>query len=88
MVDLLTGTLESVTDLTLFGGANALVLENVPDTWEIAQAGAAELLAPGRYGLTRLLRGQRGTDGAMGNPAPATFPAPRSRGSMTPGCAR
>jgi hypothetical protein len=29
------------------------------------------LLAPGRYRLTRLLRGQRGTEGAMGNPAPA-----------------
>jgi len=35
------------------------------------QAGAAELLAPGQYRLTRLLRGQRGTEGAMGNPAPA-----------------
>ena len=35
------------------------------------QAGAAELLAPGRYRLTRLLRGQRGTEGAMGTPAPA-----------------
>ena len=34
-------------------------------------AGAAELLAPGRYRLTRLLRGQRGTEGAMGNSAPA-----------------
>ena len=31
----------------------------------------SELLAPGRYRLTRLLRGQRGTEGAMGNPAPA-----------------
>jgi hypothetical protein len=69
--DLLTGTLESVTDLTLFGGANALALETAPGTWEIVQAGAAELLAPGRYRLTRLLRGQRGTEGAMGNPAPA-----------------
>ncbi len=71
VVDLLTGTLESVTDLTLFGGANALAIESAPGVWEIVQAGAAELLAPGRYSLTRLLRGQRGTEGAMGNPAPA-----------------
>jgi hypothetical protein len=71
VVDLLTGTLESVTDLTLLGGANALAIESAPGTWEIVQAGAAELLAPGRYRLTRLLRGQRGTEGAMGNPAPA-----------------
>src|SRR5690606_29208671 len=69
IVDLLTGTLESVTDLTLFGGANALVIESAPGIWEIVQAGVAELLAPGRYRLTRLLRGQRGTEGAMGNPA-------------------
>jgi hypothetical protein len=71
VVDLLTGTLESVTDLTLFGGANALAIESGPGVWEIVQAGAAELLAPGRYRLTRLLRGQRGTEGAMGNPVPA-----------------
>ena len=71
MVDLLSGTLENVTDLTLFGGANALAIESVPGVWEIVQAGAAELLAPGRYRLTRLLRGQRGTEGALGNPAPA-----------------
>jgi len=71
VVDLLTGTLESVTDLTLFGGANALAIESAPGTWEIVQAGAAELIAPGQYRLTRLLRGQRGTEGAMGNPAPA-----------------
>ena len=71
VVDLLTGTLESVSDLTLFGGANALAIESAPGVWEIVQAGATELLAPGRYRLTRLLRGQRGTEGAMGNPAPA-----------------
>jgi len=71
VVDLLTGTLESVTDLTLFGGANALAIESAPGVWEIVQAGAAELLAPGRYRLTRLLRGQRGTESAMGNPTSA-----------------
>lgn len=71
VVDLLSGTLESVTDLTLLGGANALAIEGTPGTWEVLQAGDAELIAPGRYSLTRLLRGQRGTEGAMVNPAPA-----------------
>jgi hypothetical protein len=70
VVDLASGTLESVTDLTLFGGANALAVEAEPGKWEIVQAGAAELVAPGRYRLTRLLRGQRGTEAAMGNPTP------------------
>jgi hypothetical protein len=70
VVDLASGTLESVTDLTLFGGANALAVEAAPGRWEIVQAGAAELIATGRYRLTRLLRGQRGTEAAMGNPTP------------------
>nr|WP_288928381.1 hypothetical protein [uncultured Maritimibacter sp.] len=35
------------------------------------QAGSADLIAPGRYRLTRLLRGQRGTEVAMGKPVPA-----------------
>ncbi|MEH0072937.1 hypothetical protein V6L77_26295 [Pannonibacter sp. Pt2-lr] len=46
VVDLLTGTVESVTDLALFGGANALAIESAPSVWEIVQAGVAELLAP------------------------------------------
>ncbi len=71
IVDLISGTLESVTDMALFGGANAIAVESAPSAWEILQAGAAELIAPGRYRLTRLLRGQRGTEQAMGDPAPA-----------------
>ncbi|MEO9781460.1 MAG: glycoside hydrolase TIM-barrel-like domain-containing protein [Sedimentitalea sp.] len=71
VIDLLFGSLESVTDLTLFGGANALAVESTTGTWEIVQAGTADLIAPGRYRLTRLLRGQRGTEAAMANPAPA-----------------
>ena len=65
------GTLASVTDLALFAGANALAVEAAPGVWEVLQAGVAELIAPGRYRLSRLLRGQRGTEGAIGNPAPA-----------------
>ena len=71
VIDLLTGILESVTDLTLLGGANALAIEAASGAWEIVQASTAELIAPGRYQLTRLLRGQRGTEAAMANPAPA-----------------
>ncbi len=71
LVDLSSGTLTSVTDLELFAGANALVIESAPGVWEIAQAGNAELVSTGRYRLTRLLRGQRGTEDAMGNPTPA-----------------
>ena len=69
VIDLLSGTLESITELALFGGANALAIESAPGSWEVVQAGVAELIAPGRYRLTRLLRGQRGTEEAMANPA-------------------
>lgn len=71
VVDIQTGTLQSVTDLMLFDGANALAVETAPDVWEIVQAGEAELIAPGRYRLTRLLRGQRGTESAIASAVPA-----------------
>ncbi|AUM72952.1 baseplate multidomain protein megatron [Paracoccus jeotgali] len=70
-LELLTGTLESVTDLRLFTGENAVAVEQPGGAWEILQFGAAELLAPGRYRLTRLLRGQRGTDADMAAMVPA-----------------
>jgi len=65
VVDLRSGTLESVTDLALFGGANALAIESAPGVWEIVQGSSADLVATGRYRLTRLLRGQRGTEHAV-----------------------
>ena len=71
IVDLAYGTLASVTDLALFAGANALAVEASTGVWEVLQAGSAELIAPGRYRLSRLLRGQRGTEGAIGSPAAA-----------------
>jgi hypothetical protein len=70
VVDLAYGTLASVTDLALFAGSNALAVEASAGVWEVLQAGTAELIAPGRYRLSRLLRGQRGTEAAIGTPAP------------------
>ena len=71
IVDLAYGTLASVTDLALYAGANALAVEPSPGVWEVLQAGRRRAIAPGRYRLSRLLRGQRGTEGAIGAPAPA-----------------
>ena len=70
-IDLLAGTLASVTDIELFGGANAIAIESESGVWEVVQFGQAELVDTGRYRLTRLLRGQMGTEGAMRDPAPA-----------------
>lgn len=68
LVDLLSGKLTSVTDTELFAGANSLAVESALGVWEIVQFGSVELVAVGRYRLTRLLRGQRGTEDAIGNP--------------------
>ena len=84
ILDLSSGQLDSVSDLALFGGANALAVETAPGRWEILQAGHAELIAPGRYRLTRLLRGQRGTEYAMGNPTPAGARAVLLNEALTP----
>jgi hypothetical protein len=56
---------DNITDLTLFGGANALAIESAPGAWEIVQAGAAELIAPGRY---RLIPARTGVDSRGGFP--------------------
>jgi Gene Transfer Agent (GTA)-like protein/putative tail protein len=69
LIDLLSGTLTSVTDTELLAGANSLAVESALGVWEIVQFGSAELVAVGRYRLTRLLRGQRGAEDAIGNPA-------------------
>jgi len=67
LVDLSSGALTSVSDLELFAGANTLATESAPGVWEVLQFGTATLVSAGRYRLTRLLRGQRGTENAIGN---------------------
>lgn len=71
LVDLVSGTLASATDLALFAGANAIAIESAADVWEVVQFSSAELVASGRYRLTRLLRGQRGTEHAIATSVPA-----------------
>lgn len=73
-IDLPTGALASVSDQALFAGQNAVAVESAPGIWEIVQFPSAELVAPGRYRCSRLLRGQLGTEDAIGDPAPAGAP--------------
>ena len=70
-VKLDAGQLVSVSDLALFGGANAAAIEASEGVWEVLQFRTAELIAPGIYELSMLLRGQAGTEAAMANPIPA-----------------
>jgi len=64
-VQLATGTLGTQSDLAVLAGANAAALETSPGVWEVLQFANAALVADRSYQLTRLLRGQAGSDGAM-----------------------
>jgi hypothetical protein len=70
-IDLPSAALASVTDQALFAGENALAVESAAGIWEVLQFGTVELMSPNRWRLRRLLRGQLGTEDAVGNPAPA-----------------
>lgn len=59
-VTLVKGTLSSVTDDLLVAGANRALVGS-----EIIQFGEAVLVSGTTYTLSRLLRGRRGTEGAM-----------------------
>ncbi len=70
-VKLYSGALASRDGLSVFGGANALALENADGDWEVLQFETATLTAPGEYALAGLLRGQAGTESAMRDPLAA-----------------
>jgi len=70
-VSLFGGALQSRDDLAVLGGANAAAIKNAAGEWEIFQFANAELVAPNKYKLTRLLRGQSGSERAMANPVAA-----------------
>jgi len=60
--------LASCTLLQLLAGRNVAAVRNGDGTWEVLQFANAALLAPGTYELSGLLRGQGGTERAMGSP--------------------
>ncbi len=60
------GHLSSRDEADVLGGANRLAVETDAGAWEIVGFAAADLVAPAAYRLTRLLRGQDGTDHAVG----------------------
>lgn len=70
LVDMLAGSFASVSDTAALGGANVLAVESAPDVWEIVGFAQASLVTPGRWRLTRLLRGLLGSEDAIGDPAP------------------
>lgn len=73
-VQLATGALSASDDLKMLGGANVAAIRRADGAWEVLQFGAAELVGENTYRLSRLLRGQLGTEWAMGDPVPEDSP--------------
>ena len=65
------GALASAPDLAVLAGANAAALRNADGEWEVIQFANAELVGEREYKLSRLLRGQAGSEGAMTPVLPA-----------------
>jgi len=70
-IELYNGACASLDDLSVLGGANVLAVQNEDGAWEMLQFANAELIAPKRWRLSRMLRGQAGTEGAMRDPVPS-----------------
>jgi hypothetical protein len=73
-VQLYGGELASVSDAALFGGANAAAVRGPDGNWEVLQFAQAELVGERTYGLTRLIRGQAGSEWAIADVLPAGAP--------------
>ncbi|MCW1840618.1 baseplate multidomain protein megatron [Prosthecomicrobium hirschii] len=71
LVDLQSGTLAAHAEDEVLAGANLAAVRHAGGLWEIVQFARAELVAAGRYRLTRLLRGQGGSEDAGAAAAPA-----------------
>jgi len=73
-VRLYGGALASVSDNALLSGANAAALRGADGAWEVIQFAHAELVGERTYRLSRLLRGQAGSEWAMAGPLAAGAP--------------
>ena len=73
-VALYGGALASVADARVLDGANAAAVLNASGAWEILQFANAELVDDRTYRLSRLLRGQAGSEYAIADPLPAGSP--------------
>ncbi|MCP9626150.1 glycoside hydrolase/phage tail family protein [Rhodopseudomonas palustris] len=73
-VRLYGGALSSLPDARVLAGGNAAAVQNEAGEWEVLQFANAELIDGHTYLLSRLLRGQAGTEPAMRDPLPAGAP--------------
>ncbi len=64
-VELFGGSVASLPDIDVLGGGNLAAVMTTSGRWEVLQFAEAELIGEQLYRLTRLLRGQAGTEQAM-----------------------
>ncbi len=84
IVRLDAGMLTSTLPLNLLAGANAAAIEGIDGEWEVLQFETATLVAPGTYELSKLLRGQAGSERAMQLPIAAGARFVLLDGALTP----
>jgi phage terminase large subunit-like protein len=65
-ISLRGGHLAEVDAEGVLAGSNRIAVETDSSQWEVIGFATAELIAPGRYRLTRLLRGLEGSEAAIG----------------------
>jgi hypothetical protein len=73
-VKLYGGALSSISDARVLAGGNAAAVRNADGAWEILQFANAVLVDGNTYQLSRLLRGQAGSEFAMAAPLAAGAP--------------
>jgi hypothetical protein len=73
-VRLYGGALTSLSDARVLAGANAAAVQNAGGDWEVLQFANAELVDESTYKVSRLLRGQAGSEYAIADVLPAGAP--------------
>jgi hypothetical protein len=73
-VQLYGGALSSASDLRVLSGANPAAVQQPDGRWEILQYANAELTGERTYALSRLLRGELGSEQVIGDPLDAGAP--------------
>jgi hypothetical protein len=73
-VKLYGGALASASDLRVLSGANAAAVRRPDGAWEVLQFANAGLTGERTYELSRLLRGELGSEASIGNPLPSGAP--------------
>ena len=83
-VKLASGALVSIAESAVLNGANAAAIRNSGGDWEVIQFAHVELVGEATYRLSRLLRGQLGSEWTMSAAIPAGAPFVRLDAALVP----